>query len=829
MARISTEYNFVGSASTGPLESLSAPSGIAVTYFGNSGATTYGYKVSALNSFGETLTSTSVSITVGNASLSASNFNRISWRSVFGATSYKVYGRTLNSELFMASISTNAYFDDTGTVTPSGALPIVNTTGYSSSRTSMGTLMTQKTGLGANDNWVGPFPVSFARPLESSPAIPTFMPHVIRWSNDKDWVFFADNATAANTRRIFYATYNRTNNNLALEGFITLGFAQSNTAHTTRGFRMTYDTYNTGSIYGVGTTIRGTNTAWTFNNICQGSRIGFGAPDPLFITRWYEISEVTNDFTIQLTTPLDVGYATNTPYVIEELRAVTATTNATVNGGGLNITKGLRPEIFTVAGITLGVSTLDQRRATYWMRDGNIAPLGLATNAIGIALAPKTGFTTQICYLLDGVGNAPGTRVHAYNIRAPLSVIGSNPANGFTTGSTFNGWLYSTGAQALTGVAQQINNGRFGNLNHGPGAGVDSIYFTTATRVYRAAVSDIVNGTIGWIADCMVEIPPGSANTYAATGALTTVEIADSIDRLIITSSGAAGVRSYVTRYQTFVEQFDIIWGLDTKQLDQTLESQNVPILPANILASVFTVWSEAGLTYINRSSTAATTNQIYTTPFGAHWGLTTNQRIVTAAINTPNAISYSKAVITGVRKYGTDQYAVQSEPYNVYYRTYGIGDNSGAWTLLPETGSLTGVSPASQIQFMIEFKIIGNYCLPARIFSMEMIYNIDDSLPSFLQWNFSDSNNADGTVGFIQKGTYGSVPTLQINYYRADNDVNLLTQNSTSTTYGNFQYWNGSTWVNGVGTDTDGLRRRFVPTAGLPSSTNVYSKIKVV
>ncbi len=828
MARISTEYNFVGSASTGPLESLGSPSGIAVTFFGAPGATTYGYRISALNGYGETLASSSISLTVGNASLSASNFNRIVWDKVLGANSYKVYGRTLNSELFMASISSNVYFDDTGTVTPSGALPLVNTTGYSSTRTSMGTLMVQKTGLGANDNWVGPIPVGFARPVESSPAIPTFMPHAIRWSTEKDWVFFADNAAAANTRRIFYATYNRANNSFALEGFITLGYAVTNTAHTIRGFRMTYDKYNTGSIFGVGTTIRGTGTAWAENLIPRGCRIGFGAPDPVYITRWYEISEVTNDNTIRLTTPLDVGYATNTPYVIEDLRAISANTNATVAGGGVNITKGLRPEIFTVSGITIGVSTLDSVRATYWLRDGNVAPLGLNTNAIGMALVPKTGFTTQMCYVLDGVGNAPGTRVHAYNVRAPLTGIGTG-VGGFTTGSTFRGWMYSTGAQALTGVAGQINNARYGILNHGPGAGVDCIYFTTATRVYRAVLSDVVNGTVGWISDCMVEIPPGSANTYAATGAMAQVEIADSIDRLIITTTGATAGRNYVTRYQTFVEQFEIIWGMDNRQLDQSTQIPTVPILPGNTNSSNFTLWSEAGLTYLNRGSTAATLNQIYAVPFGAHWGLTTNQRIITAAINTPNAVSYSKAVITDVRKFGSDQFAVQSEPYNVYYRTYGITDNSGEWTLLPESGSLTGVSPAAQIQLMIEFKIIGNYCLPARLLSMEMIYNIDDSLPSFLQWNFSDSNNTDGTVGFVQIGTYGSVPTLQINYYRADNDINLLTQDSTSTAYGNFQYWNGATWVNGVGTDTDGLRRRFVPTAGLPSNTNVYSKIKVI
>lgn len=826
MARISTEYNFVGSASTGPIDNLSAPTGISVTFFGVSGLTTYSYKVSALNNVGETLASSSIILSFGTSSLNSNNFNRITWNKVLGANSYKVYGRTLNSELFMASISSNVYFDDLGTVSPSGSLPTSNTTGYSATRTSMGTLMTQKTGGGAYDNWVGPFPVGLARPMEASTAIASFMPHAIRWSTNEDWVFFADNSTAAATRRLVFAKYNRASNAFALEGFVTVGFPVTNTVATVRGFRMTYDIYNTGSVFGTSNIVRGSGTAWLANGLCQGSRIGFGAPDPNYITRWYEISTVADDNSIILSTNLDAGIATNTPYCIEELRAIQACTNATATSGGLFVTKGLRPEIFAVAGTTLGVSTLDGRRATYWLRDGNPVA-GLNTNAIGMGLQAKMSFSTQYCYVMDGTTLC---RAHAFNVRAPLLGIGTG-VGGFTTGSTFSGWQYTTQAQLLTGTAQQINNGRLGTLNHGPGAGVESIYFTTSTRVYRAALTDITSGAANWIADCMVEIPPGSVNTYAATGALLAVEIADSIDRLLISTTGATAFRNYVTKYQSFVEQFDIIWSVDTKQLDQTLEDQNVPIFP-NTQSSSFTIWSEAGLTYITRTSAVASGNQVYVVPFGAHWGFQNTaptQRIITAAINTPNAVAYDKAVITNVRTFGSEKFAVQSETYNVYYRTFGIDDNSGAWTLLPETGTLTGVSPASSIQFMIEFKIIGNYCLPARIFSMEMIYQVDDSLPSFLQWNFSDSNNLDGTVGFIQKGTYGGTPVLEINYYRADNDINLLTQNSNATTYGNFQYWDGAAWVNGIGGDTDGLRRRFVPSAGLPSSTNVYAKIKVV
>jgi hypothetical protein len=164
-----------------------------------------------------------------------------------------------------------------------------------------------------------------------------------------------------------------------------------------------------------------------------------------------------------------------------------------------------------------------------------------------------------------------------------------------------------------------------------------------------------------------------------------------------------------------------------------------------------------------------------------------------------------------------------------MYYRVSGISDNSGGWTLLDGSGDLSGVSPSSSIQYMFEFKILGNYCLPARLLSVETIYNTEDTLPTHFQWNFADSNNTDGTVGFLQKSVYGSVPNLEINYYRADNDINLMTQKSTDTTNGTFQYWDGDSWEPGLGSDSVGQRRRFVPSAGLPSSTNVYAKIKVI
>lgn len=106
---------------------LTYPSGVTVTTAGTSGSTTYGYRVSAINAQGETIASPTATVATGNASLSTSNYNVITFNAVPGAASYKIYGRTSGSELYMNTVFGNGAstytYNDQGTVTPSGALP----------------------------------------------------------------------------------------------------------------------------------------------------------------------------------------------------------------------------------------------------------------------------------------------------------------------------------------------------------------------------------------------------------------------------------------------------------------------------------------------------------------------------------------------------------------------------------------------------------------------------------------------------------------------------------------------------------------------------------
>lgn len=124
----------------------------AVTTGGSLAADTYYYRVSATNAFGETLASTETSI----ATTGATSIVRVRWTPVPGATGYKVYCRATGAQELCATLTSDGYADnlgtldlihwiDDGSVTPSGALPTANTTG--GMQLARGTLPTCAAGL----------------------------------------------------------------------------------------------------------------------------------------------------------------------------------------------------------------------------------------------------------------------------------------------------------------------------------------------------------------------------------------------------------------------------------------------------------------------------------------------------------------------------------------------------------------------------------------------------------------------------------------------------------------------------------------------------------
>jgi hypothetical protein len=204
---------------------------------------------------------------------------------------------------------------------------------------------------------------------------------------------------------------------------------------------------------------------------------------------------------------------------------------------------------------------------------------GTVTVSSGVVTASGTPFTAAMVGMKIGFGStSPALITTWYTIgtyTGTNSVTLTNLTVNVGAGASYivdSADLICTGNVVVPGTLSAVNNGRIGTLNHGPGAGVESLYFVTTTRICRAAMSNIYNGNLDWISDSRIEIPPGSASTFAATAALNVIEIADYIDRLIVLTTGAGAIKHYVTRYPAISgDQFDRFFGVDDKQQDQIL------------------------------------------------------------------------------------------------------------------------------------------------------------------------------------------------------------------------------------------------------------------
>jgi hypothetical protein len=673
-------------------------------------------------------------------------------------------------------------------------------------------------GSGAVDRFVGPCPVGVANMGESSLGIPSAFIHPVKIADDLFWVFGADGVTATATRRVQLWTWVPSTNTYQFVGAVTVTFPTA-TNHTTRGFRAILENYTDGTVAVSGTAVTGTGSAWA-TGLSVGSRIGFGSTDPTQITTWYQISAIGSGTSITLATSAG-SVAAGTPYVIQDLMLVHATTNATVTNGGLFVTKGLQFADFQNPATAIpAATTVDRIKATYWLRDA-----GTITNTVigGCALGDRDTWTQQYVYSTEGA--ATTLRIFRYNIRAPLT-----PTSGaFTLTGTD---IVITGNQAVTGNISQANNGRVGTLNHGPGSGVSSLYLFTSTRILRVPLSAVTAGSTTFVADSMSEVVPGGATTNNASTGFVALDISTSLDKLIIAGAVSQGTL-YITDYYTGGQQIDRRAGALASQLPSASRDADSPIFIHNIAANAPFLWVEDGwLFWVYAQGTGPTANAFSAYPLAADWEFQAevSNRVILPRITlgaTPAKLY--RVMVNAMENLGDSTMGVAPDAYRVQVRTSGIDDNSGAWTDVAPDGDLSGLGTPSAIQFALQFRTAGLVMLPARVLSLAMLYETDDALPSQYQWNFADFNTANGTFAWVQASLFGATPGVHtINIFRADTNALVLTQASSGTTNGNFQYWNGSAWDNGIGADTIGRRRRFVPTGSLPSGVDLYAKITV-
>jgi hypothetical protein len=674
--------------------------------------------------------------------------------------------------------------------------------GYDQDKLGLGPLMWQANDTGTEGQWVGPLPNSVIRPWETTSQLGAIFPDVISWSSTIDWVVLGDNSTAAATRRFGLFTYNKAvpNNPWSFIGVITVT-PPTATAHTAKGHCIVYEKYVTGTVTTNGTTaLVGDSTTWSASRLFVGSRIGIGSTDPTQITTWYEIGAIGSDTSITLTQAYTGANAAGQSYVIEDLRILFVTTNATLANGGLFMAAGLRYENFTNAGTTIvaAVST-DKVRAVYWLSDGNVSSNGTNQAFGGIAIDTRTDWTHQNVYACDMAAGM--SRFQVSNFRAAMTLNGSG-RDGIA-----NTLLWNTGQQAVTGTVASNNNlvlctpGAGG----GPRSGRKSLFWVTTTRIYSAEVSNVTNNSVNFQSGCAVEMPPGSTTTYGATSALSSIAYSTFADCFLVLSTCATAFRSYVTRYREDVGQWDRLVLVDTKQLNQSTEDTTAAIYP-NTLSLITTGVFRNGLLYLATHGILATTNFLYSSPFAADWEYvaTTNSCVVTPVMDCSKFTSFVAAYFNTVQVIGGPANPMLgrtgtnlgSEPgaVRMYYRTSGISDNSGAWTLLDYSGNMSQVSPATQIQAKLEFRVL-NTAIPARVtrICFEGSGAVSDN---HFQFSQGKSSSASKQFVFRYSTAFGTtVPTLYIRLYDGITN-NLLVSDDSVTKTGTWEKTtNGTDW----------------------------------
>lgn len=657
--------------------------------------------------------------------------------------------------------------------------------GYDEEKTLLGKHIHQYTGATALDKFAGPLSLAFARPMEASTQIPVAYPYPVSIENNIHWIFFADNNTAAATRRIVLYEFNETLQTLTWKGFITLTYPSA-TNHTIRGLAVSRHLHTTGTVTCSGTTdVSGSGTDFVTSRMAAGARIGFGSTNPASIATWYTIATITDGTNIVL------GQAgpsvSDVAYVIEELRVYTATTNATAANGGLFVAKGINYNDFATGGTTISAATgTDNLKAVYWLADASTV---LNTAATGLALDTTTVTNTNATIYIGNVDASTTLRIYKYNGRATLA--------GLASGKSTSAFTLRTGQQAsLAGTLSQLNATIIATCSHGVASGVKSVYQTSTTRIYRIAEANIVDASTTFISDSMAEIPSGGSGTYAATAGLSNLSYSSSLDRFIV-SSNASG-RNYITQYADGSEM-DYVFGVRGSQTDpSTADSDTVPY-PDHSVFQTFDNFN--GYLVICKNSTNANVNTIYITPIAADWAFAagsndaTQNRLITPKMTLSGCRALYKVYDSSRILAGIGNLGVQPEPYRLYYRASGISDNSGSWTLVDDTGILPAVA-TEEIQFMFEFRLIGTFMIPARIYSVTCIYE-DSTTDSHYQPSvaFSDRSNKKFAWRFAEE--FGdTVPTLYVRIYNAVTGA-LLVTDDTATPDGTWEKStnDGSSW----------------------------------
>jgi hypothetical protein len=793
MAIESVGFKFNSSVNYRNYLPLKAPMILADYVIGNASSSTYRYKISSANNDGESELSDEILITNGPTSLSSSNYIRLIWDEVEYAEYYKVYKFSGGQFKFLTNVITHWHFDDIGLLSVSDISNSGNTSGYDSNSVNLGYLMRRYQGSSDNLNFVSPILQYFHTGYHSGMNNVANVMQIERYTKNYDIVYCIN---SSNSQSLAIFLNDRKTLTFHQVGVLYFPFLTTNCYiyNALYSFEKSSQGYVTVS----GNTVTGVNTLFDTLRFSVGARIGFGSTNPLAITEWYEVAVINSDTSITLLETLTKTYPANCPYIIEEIQVFMGVlhNSSPFNLGGLFIAKGLNLGCFRQNFTIPMATTLDRIRATYRLVDS------IASNTVtygkSITYAPKISQTEQLAYL--GVGD--GTmNIFVFNTRAPLSL---------TSGAAQNAYLFKT---ATYDCPNNFNGFRYICMSHGPGKNIPSLYATMAQYTYRIPIYSIKPNQTYIIADGMRLHSKYGYFTMGQISGQSGFYYSQNLDRITYSTTYCG-----ITKYNGNAIQDQKFFGSN----DQAYSDYRM-IYSKN--ESYFTIGNNYvpgyGVWYYNREYKVA----CFAAEADWEYAERNKARIITPSIHTSFINKFKKLLISHPEVIYDDFQGIVPEPFRVYYRIEGINDDSGTWILLNDTWDLSLIVPGDKIQFMFEFKILGEYGVPARIYSLEISYETDEELPNGIEWNLNDSNNALGIIGFEQTASLSTYNGFKIAFYNLDTDQQVFSASSAENTNGTFQYWNGSSWVSGIGLNIFGTRRRFLPNHSFVYD-NVYPKL---
>jgi hypothetical protein len=448
--------------------------------------------------------------------------------------------------------------------------------------------------------------------------------------------------------------------------------------------------------------------------------------------------------------------------------------------------------------------------------------------AATLALDDEVSKTDHSIYLVSTYTTSAS--ITEYNLRAALTVGAMGSLPNLASGTSSSAYVLSTTTQAVTGTPSQVNCGRIFTVNHGSASGIKSLYFVTTSRVYRCSASTITDASVNWLEDAMLEVPPGGSVTYSAQSTMNQVDYSSTIDRLFITNT-AGRFGTYVTQYVTDGSQFDKFIGANLNRLKLT----TTPGGASDGLSpqAAITLWTEEGWMFVIPSTTTSGQNWLFVFPFGAdaYYNSTSNQHIITPKLATTGATKLYHVYLDHQEYAGDYGLGFPVESYRVWYRTSGIDDNSGAWTEVPVGADLNAAAPGDYIQFKIAFDILGEICVPTRIYSIACLYE-DGSQDSHYQPSLTYSSAANRRFAWKQVSSWGgTIPDLQVRLYNASTNFLVLDDTVGLSGSGDWEYSsnNGSTWAGwSAGADTVGNYIRYTADS-LPNNITVRALLTEV